>query len=187
MLLDFLKYFMHLLPCIPIVVILRILLILPRKEFRKNTTICHEIGVVAFAFYVIAVCLLTLNLQSLFRNGFQASGNYNLIPFAGISIMWNSPDRQHAIVNVFGNIIMFAPFGFSIPLLWRKWSSARVFLAGMAFSMLIETVQFFTGRGTDIDDVILNALGALAGYFAFWFFQKLLPQAAHAFRLKSNR
>ena len=42
--------------------------------------------------------------------------------------------------------------------------------------MLIESVQFFIGRSTDIDDVILNTTGALLGYGIFLLFQTAFPR-----------
>lgn len=182
--LDLLRYLAYLLPVLPILILLRLLMNLPRRSLRKRTTVWHEIGVIIFAFYIVAVCSVTLNLHSLLRGDFQASQHYNLKPFAGLSIMWNNPDRQYAIVNVLGNIAMFAPLGFMLPLLWRNWSGFKVFFAGMAFSVLIETVQFFTGRGTDIDDVILNTLGAIVGYILFSLLRRIAPRLVKAAKVK---
>ena len=161
--LHFLIYMANLLPFLLVAVLLRLLINWPRRSFRKRTTILHEVGVIGWMLYVIVVCAITLNLHILIRNGPQPSQNYNLKPFAGLSIMWNNPDRHYALVNVLGNITMFMPFGFLLPLLWRNWSGLRVFLAAIAFSAMIETVQFFSNRGTDIVNVNLNALGAGVG------------------------
>lgn len=184
MFLNILRYLTLLLPYLAVVAVLRILVNLPRRDFRKRSTLWHEIGVVVFAFYLIAVGRATLNLHTFSLTGWQSNHNYNLIPFAGISAMWNDPDRQHAFGNIFGNILMFAPLGFFLPLLWRKWDGARVFLVGMGLSVLIETVQLFTGRGTDIDDVILNTLGAVIGYAIFWILKRIAPRLVKAFQVK---
>lgn len=37
-------------------------------------------------------------------------------------------------------------------------------LFAIAFSLIIETAQYFIGRGTDIDDSMMNTLGAILGY-----------------------
>lgn len=64
-----------------------------------------------------------------------------------------------------GNIFMFVPIGVFTSLLWRGSSWLRTCLIGMFSSVAIETVQFFIGRRTDIDDVILNTLGVLIGFW----------------------
>ena len=72
--------------------------------------------------------------------------------------------------NLILNILMFVPVGFLLPLAVRKcrvfWKTA---LCGLAFSALIEFLQFLTGRGiTEADDLLNNTVGALIGYgFAY--------------------
>ena len=66
-----------------------------------------------------------------------------------------------------GNIGMFMPLGFFPALLWRGWRWWKAALLGCLCSCTIEFTQFFIGRSTDIDDVILNTTGALLG-FVLW-------------------
>lgn len=75
-----------------------------------------------------------------------------------------------------GNIGMFLPIGFSAALLWRKPRWWKSMSAGFLCSVLIEFVQFFIGRSTDIDDVILNTTGALLGYGLFLLFRAVFPR-----------
>jgi glycopeptide antibiotics resistance protein len=74
-----------------------------------------------------------------------------------------------AIVNLFGNIIMFIPLGYFLPRLWkglRKWW--RTWLMTLVIMTAVELAQYFTLRGTcDVDDLILNLLGAAIGYGFF--------------------
>ena len=65
------------------------------------------------------------------------------------------------IYHTVGNLIWFLPLGWLAR--WRKpWTAL---LAGAGMSALIELMQFLLMTGvTDIDDVIFNALGALAGW-----------------------
>ena len=83
-----------------------------------------------------------------------------------------------------GNIAMFMPIGFFTALLWRKnrwWKSAAI---GCCCSAAVEFVQFFIGRSTDIDDVILNTAGALAGYWLFLLLNGLAPRFTEQFRCR---
>lgn len=81
-----------------------------------------------------------------------------------------------------GNIIMFMPIGFFPALLWRKWRWWKSLLAGFCSSFFIEFVQFFIDRSTDIDDLILNTAGALAGFWVFWLLRAVFPNFAKRFQ-----
>lgn len=79
-----------------------------------------------------------------------------------------------AIVNLFGNIAMFIPLGYFLPRLWaglRKWW--RTWLATLIVMSAVELAQLLTLRGIcDVDDLILNLLGAAVGYGIFCIFKK---------------
>lgn len=63
------------------------------------------------------------------------------------------------------NIVFFMPLGFLWPLLWPKTGWKSVLAGGLGLSCLVELLQAFTRRGVfETDDVLNNALGALAGY-----------------------
>lgn len=68
--------------------------------------------------------------------------------------------------------IMFMPFGFFPALLWKNFSLAKALLLGAACSVFIELMQLFLPRDTNIDDVLLNALGAAAGYLLYMLIAK---------------
>ena len=95
---------------------------------------------------------------------------YNLIPFetifSFIRLLGRPGSRQHAIVNLFGNIIMFIPLGFLLPKVFPKLDRLRNTLLTAFFIMLtVELTQLFTLLGScDTDDLILNVLGAAIGY-----------------------
>jgi glycopeptide antibiotics resistance protein len=93
-------------------------------------------------------------------------------PFATIGpalshgLAW--PDTRYLI----GNVLAFVPVGVFVPLLWpsaRPWLTALV--AGFLLSVLVEVGQLaaslvigFPYRQSDVDDVIVNTIGAAAGY-----------------------
>lgn len=97
-----------------------------------------------------------------------------LTPFEEISRALNR--RSYWLLfMLLGNIIMFMPLGFFPALLWRRWKWWKSLLAGFCTSVSIEFIQFFIGRSTDIDDVILNTTGALVGFWIFCLLRLLLP------------
>lgn len=85
--------------------------------------------------------------------------------------------QRGRIGNSFGNIILFVPFGVLFPAVtdWKKmW---RTVVAGVGFSLIIETIQLITSRGCfDFDDVLLNGLGCIIGYGIHRTAQKLFTK-----------
>lgn len=67
----------------------------------------------------------------------------------------------------FGNFAAFIPFGLFIPMLYR--CSFIRFITFFCFAILtLETLQMLTFRGIfDVNDVIVNALGAIVGFCAY--------------------
>ncbi|WP_244884944.1 VanZ family protein [Singulisphaera acidiphila] len=70
------------------------------------------------------------------------------------------------LVNVVGNLAAFIPLGFLWPFFQGGRTSVwRVGWLSAALSLLIETLQFASGRRiADVDDLLLNTLGGLLGY-----------------------
>nr|WP_315023852.1 VanZ family protein [uncultured Aminipila sp.] len=85
--------------------------------------------------------------------------NINLNPFMVLNNIATNP------MNFFGNMLMFVPLGILLVLLSYKCQKLHVtLLIGMGISLLIEFIQLFESRSTDVDDVILNTIGTFAGY-----------------------
>lgn len=67
------------------------------------------------------------------------------------------------------NILLFVPFGYLLPVLWKKadrwW---KTMLLGFALSLTVELLQLVTRLGMfDVDDLINNTIGAGVGYLLF--------------------
>lgn len=99
----------------------------------------------------------------------QGSINYNLIPFRNMSVQIRHITQWWALKNLLGNIIPFVPFGFLLPIAYRKFTSViKVLSTGLVSILLIEIFQFFTKLGSfDVDDIILNIIGIICGYLMF--------------------
>lgn len=98
--------------------------------------------------------------------------NYNLIPFISIGQQLENFSEGWARINILGNIIPFVPFGYFLPLIYKKINSPqRLFSVALLFILFIEIFQFITRLGIfDVDDIILNMFGILIGYFLYKFF-----------------
>ena len=84
----------------------------------------------------------------------------NLIPFWDIT-----SSVQAYLINSGLNILLFVPLGFILPLLWKEFRSRRAMcLTGFLMSLGIELAQLLNYRISDVDDLIMNTLGAFLGY-----------------------
>jgi glycopeptide antibiotics resistance protein len=76
-----------------------------------------------------------------------------------------------ALKHVVGNVLLFMPLGWLLPLLWDgAISTGRIVAVAGSTSLAIEVCQLsIPGRMSTIDDVILNALGAgIGAMILFW-------------------
>lgn len=86
----------------------------------------------------------------------------NLVPFS---------DGPSALGGVSLNVLMFVPLGLLVPALWPRASRLLpVASFGFALSLAIELSQLLNNRATDVDDLVANTLGAVAGFmiYALW-------------------
>ncbi len=78
------------------------------------------------------------------------------------------------IQQLLGNVVMFVPLGFLLPLLSTRYRRfAMTAAVGLSVSVGIELVQLAllltltSRRSVDVDDVILNVTGACLGYLVW--------------------
>lgn len=75
------------------------------------------------------------------------------------------PFQSDGLFTYCMNIIMCMPLGFLLPYIWRNFRNPiKVTLTGFVFSFFIEFAQLPTNRLVDIDDLLMNTLGAILGY-----------------------
>lgn len=104
----------------------------------------------------------------------------NIIPFKSIYnyLFTIDMNNMRVFANVFGNLGIFMPLGYLLPLMFSKIRRLKVVLfTSIVTSILFETIQYAFRLGSlDIDDVILNVVGAIAGYGVFCLFKRLFPK-----------
>lgn len=71
------------------------------------------------------------------------------------------------IRNILGNILMFVPFGFFTSYYLKLDKKRIIFYLALVVSVVIELIQLKIGRAFDVDDIILNMVGSLLGYFLY--------------------
>lgn len=144
-----------------------------------------------FVLYALLMLYLLFG-QRQARRGFPGYGgalraDLNLVPFHTIrqyAAFWARGAREGktayiriAAVNLLGNIGMFVPLGLFLPALRERLRSfPRFLLCTAALIAAVEITQLFTLLGScDIDDLILNVLGASVG---FWIFRAVSVRSA---------
>lgn len=146
------------------------------KPMRRNLWIF-------FFLYLLLLITLTLFDNLWGRNGFNIvkwnkeifdnyiNNNFNIIPFKTIMAYIRSFDSLYStstvMFNLLGNVVCLMPLGLFLPLLFKKQNKWYIFLLTcILFTLSIELLQFITISGScDIDDVILNVMGAMIIYF----------------------
>ncbi|WP_127579812.1 VanZ family protein [Paenibacillus koleovorans] len=99
----------------------------------------------------------------------DAPYRYNLIPFQTISNYITNYayfNFETWFKNLFGNIVLFIPIGWFVPV-WIRATSRffPFFFVSLALLLLVETAQLATKLGSfDVDDLILNMVGAIIGF-----------------------
>lgn len=92
------------------------------------------------------------------------SGGYNLVP-----ILWKLLRGQLTIGRwvmkmLLFNFLMFVPFGFFLPFVSRRADRCSIWPMALGAPLVIELLQPVVGRSFDVDDLLLNAAGILAGF-----------------------
>lgn len=102
---------------------------------------------------------------------YYVESSVNLLPFKTIigytkDIFTSLLDTSTIFVNLLGNLVCMMPFALFIPMLFKKINNTKKFiLTILCITLGIESIQFITFSGScDIDDVILNTLGAFIMY-----------------------
>jgi glycopeptide antibiotics resistance protein len=123
-----------------------------------------------YAALLVVITLLPIRWRSdLARH--RSNWRPQLVPLWNMVVNLRDGDRALAtLAGAAGNVALFLPLGFLLPLLapWfdRWW---RTVGAGFALSAAIELSQVaFPGvRRPDVNDVLMNTLGAAIGFLAY--------------------
>lgn len=90
----------------------------------------------------------------------------NFTPFKTIRMYIRYYERLNSFENLFGNILVFIPFGWLLPHAFEKLKKiVPAFCVTFLVVAAIEVFQLFSAFGAfDVDDFILNCAGGMLGY-----------------------
>jgi glycopeptide antibiotics resistance protein len=105
-------------------------------------------------------------------------GDPNYVPFKTIlPYLLGEYGFMIGALNIIGNIAFLIPIGFLLPFFFARIDWKKSLVVALLSGMSIELTQVLLHIGIfDIDDVILNGLGLMVGYWLFLLFQKTKQQ-----------
>lgn len=120
----------------------------------------------AIAGAVISVLLIVLN--TLVRHSLDDGIAVHLIPFSSFSMVAEIPGIYRSMQL---NIILFMPFGMSLPFILPEKLRLKPLITvciALMISVTIEVCQYIFNIGmSEVDDVIMNTLGAAIGTLSY--------------------
>lgn len=145
-----------------VIVSLRIADILKNK---KEINLCKEIGNIIFTIYIMFLFEIVT-----FQDVSWSTANF--IPFK--EMFRYVIGSKLFIRNVIGNMFLFLPYGFLVSYSLRLKKPYILLLLTIIVSLTIETTQLLIGRVFDIDDIFLNIVGSLFGFFIYRIIAKII-------------
>ena len=142
------------------VISLRITYIIKNKQ---KFILYEELLSLIFIIYILMV------FQIVTYQDVISYGN-NFIPFKEVTRY--SFGSELFFKNVVGNILLFIPYGFFASYYLKLEKKRIAFLLVLVVSIAIECVQLVIGRCFDVDDILLNIMGGMIGYYVYYFLDK---------------
>lgn len=162
----------------PILVILLLVYIIFRVikmvDSRKKIKMFDEI------YNVLAIIYIFLLASIISYGELNLASGINLVPFT--EILRYELFSELFMLNVVGNIILFAPLGYFIGHYIKTKKVLLVMLISTLVSFCGEMLQRYIGRTFDIDDIILNVTGAVLGFLIYKFLHKLYRKLPNIFQ-----
>lgn len=164
---DIISIASGLLPYVKYSVFVIIILMIGYFVYRKFYQERYPIGLSKFVIITLLICwfIVVLGITTLSR-GANFTGNINLSLFTSYVNAWNKWSLTEFQLIIF-NMLMFVPLGVLLPLIHHKNKSfRRVLVISIIVTSCIEIFQLISGKGIfELDDLLHNTIGSLAGYF----------------------
>ncbi len=162
---------------------------------KKKVSSRKHIIIFLFFVYCLAVISVTLfplpvqkSVLERRRSPDYPNRKHNFVPIVNLVKAAGLADFRTVARVMGGNVLLFIPLGVLLPVLNTRFNSlSSILLCGILGSLTIEGSQLlislmlgFNYRSFDVDDIILNTLGAIIGYC---FLRLLAPAVEKHFSL----
>ena len=147
---------------------------------RKKKAVANrgrEFLLVLLVFYITVLLVITLVRDGIDWPGLLAGGKQRY------GVLWIPLEQMGKELSVgwlnflyplVGNIVLFVPLGWLLPVLFARWRKASaVALTAFLLSLSIEISQWLLGTGVaDVDDLLFNVIGGMLGYGCYCLLNK---------------
>lgn len=145
-----------------------------RHRTHGRVSFPRELLLLTAVLYLAGLATATLTPNRSTRLRAEGRGGIDLQPSvasltcSSASMQRGSTARGFCLHNARANAALFFPLGILLPLVLRRLRFGRALLIAIALSFSIELVQYLSSawgsyRAADINDLILNVLGASVG------------------------
>lgn len=138
-----------------------------------------------FYFYLVLIILFVIlkfdgsfylirdTMQTIKWSREEGAMNINYIPLKTILSQFRNSGEFWALKNLFVNLAAFIPWGILFPLSYKQFKKFIPFtVATLIMLLFIECIQFIFMIGFfDVDDILLNYVGACIGFFIGYIFK----------------
>ena len=157
----------------PLLILVSIIVISLRVAYiiKYKPKVIFYKEMIYFGFILYVLCLFYVVT---FQDVSWSTSNY--VPFR--EMFRYSFGSRLFFKNVVGNMLMFMPFGFFVAYILKLKKTWVLALISLIVSLTIESIQSVIGRVFDVDDIILNVIGAVGGFLIFkivYFFKQKSP------------
>ncbi len=144
-----------------------------------SRTVIMSVSRVLFVLYIILLAYFLFFSERYGRTIISDEYRYNLVLFKEVKrfILYRKEvGLESFIVNIFGNVLAFMPFGFVLPIISKNNRKLlNITLLSLEFSLTIELIQLIFKVGIfDVDDIFMNTVGGVLGGICFVICHKLV-------------
>lgn len=136
-----------------------------------------------FGIYLMLALYFLLFAEGFGRTSIRSEYSYNLELLKEVKryLGWaevSDKGFRMMMLNIWGNIACFIPFGFFLPIIFKKIKNGVVVtILTFAFSLVVEITQLLFKIGSfDVDDLLLNTIGGVIGYCVYWISKKIVKR-----------
>lgn len=141
------------------IVVLITVRVVSLKNSSKKFSFHEEFLNLLFIVYILLLFELLTGTEN------SSTSGINIFPFS--EIFRYEIGSKMFIYNVLGNILLFIPYGYFVTRYVQGKSVFQILIVSLITSFTVEILQVRLGRSFDVDDIILNVVGGILGYFVY--------------------
>jgi glycopeptide antibiotics resistance protein len=140
-------------------------------DLGNEKAVRYDLHLLQGTWWLYLITLIILLIRPFMGIHYQVR-RFNLIPLKTVILYingYNYSQSYDSIHNLLGNVILFIPFGFLLPLCFGKGKSLfKIIFYTFLLSFLAELWQLVFKVGIfDVDDILLNVVGGVIGFLIY--------------------